>query len=139
MADLGGGVMNDGTLVLVGVEIVPLEDSDVGELTELGGRLRSDLLAARADSVEPVSAGAAPEGAKGLEVLALGQFVVGVVRSIPMLGKIVAVLRDYVARQPVRSVKIALDGDVLEVTAVSGEDQKRLIDAWIARHAEAGR
>jgi hypothetical protein len=131
----GVGVVND-TLMLVGLQIVPLEDADDREVEELGHRLRSDLLTAPVTHVGSVSAGAAPEGSKGLEVLALGQFVVGLVRSVPGLRKVVGVLRDFVAGQPVRSIKITLDGDVLEVTAVSGEDQRRLIDAWIARHTQ---
>ena len=127
--------MTDDALVTVGVEITPLEDSDKRELTELGNRLRRDLGQTPATRIEAVSVGSAPTGSKGLEVLALGHFVVEISRSVPALRKVVAVLRDYVIRQPVRSVKISLDGDVLEVTAASSEDQRRLIDAWIAQHA----
>jgi hypothetical protein len=139
IAYLGGWrAVDDDALVVVGVEITPLEDSDEREVAELGGRLRSDLRQTSATRVEAVSVGSAPVGSKGFEVLALGHFVVELARSAPALRKVVAVLRDYVARQPVRSVKISLDGDVLEVTAVSSEDQRRLIDAWIAQHAQPG-
>ena len=128
--------MDDEVSVLMGVEITPLEDSDEREVAELGGRLRSDLRQTPATRVEAVSVGSAPAGSKGFEVLALGHFVVEIANSVPALRKVVSVLREYVARQPVRSVKISLDGDVLEVTAVSSEDQRRLIDAWIAQHAQ---
>src|SRR4051794_14243690 len=104
----------------VGVQIAALEDSDDRELAQLATRLRSELLATDADRVDPVRTGDAPPGTKGLEVLALGHLVVQVA-SIPALRRVVAALRDYVARQPVRSVKLTIDGDVLEVTAVSDE------------------
>jgi hypothetical protein len=129
--------VDDDALVVVGVEITPLEDSDEREVADLGGRLRADLRQTPATRIEAVSAGSAPPGAKGLELLALGHFVVEIARSVPALRDVIAVLRDYVVRQPVRSVKISLDGDVLEVTAASGEEQRRLIDAWIAQHAQA--
>jgi hypothetical protein len=130
--------MYDDALVMLGLEINPLEDSDKREIAELGNRLRRDLGQTSATRVEAVSTGSAPTGSKGLEVLALGHFVVEIARSVPALRKVVAVLWDYVVRQPVRSVKISLDGDVLEVTAASSEDQRRLIDAWIAQHARPG-
>src|SRR4051794_24138299 len=103
----------------LGVEIVALEDSDDRELAELGRRLRTELLATDAQRVEAVRSGQAPVGSKGLEVLALGHLIVVMGRSIPALRGLIGALRDYVAHQPVRSVKITIGDDVLEVTAVS--------------------
>jgi hypothetical protein len=35
-----------------------------------------------------------------------------------------------------RSVKLEIDGDVLEVTGITRRDQRELIQAWIDRHAD---
>jgi hypothetical protein len=35
-----------------------------------------------------------------------------------------------------RSVRMTVDGDVLEVTGASGADVKQLIDAWVQRHSD---
>jgi hypothetical protein len=53
-----------------------------------------------------------------------------------VLRQVVDAVRDWVGRTGARSVKLTLDGDVLEVTGASGADMKKLIDAWVQRHSE---
>src|ERR1700745_1131589 len=48
------------------LEVLPVADSDAAELTDLAGGLHDELLGVDGASVAPVTAGAAPEGAKGL-------------------------------------------------------------------------
>jgi hypothetical protein len=113
-------------------------DVDDEELAELTGRLRGALLELDVDAVEPASGGAAPEGAKGVELLAIGGLVIRFAMSSAMLRSVVDVASGWMSRQQARSVKLTLDGDTLEVTGTSSEEQQRLIDLWVARHARDG-
>jgi hypothetical protein len=117
------------------LELETLPDTDSEELTALVQRLRAELLDLDVDRVEPLTAGEAPEGAKGVELLALGVLVVQFVLQPGVLTSIVDGVRSWLQRQSVRSVKLTLDGDSLEVTGVSSEEQDRLVELWIARNA----
>ena len=88
------------------------------------------------DEVVPVTAGEAPAGAKGIELLALGGLLVRLGRSSQALRQVVDAIRDGVGRTGDRSVRMTVDGDVLEVTGASGSEVKQLIDAWVQRHGE---
>jgi hypothetical protein len=117
------------------LELETLPDTDSEELAALVQRLRAELLDLDVDRVEPLTAGEAPEGAKGVELLALGVLVVQFVLQPGVLTSIVDGVRSWLQRQSVRSVKLTLDGDSLEVTGVSSEEQDRLVELWIARNA----
>ena len=121
--------------VSIVTHIVTDTDTDPRELAELGDRLRTDFLDTGVDEVRPRSDGPAPAGTKAAELLALGSFLVTVGGSLPMLRQVLATVRDWVALQPVRSVTLSLDGDTIEIGHATGDQQRRLVDAWIARHA----
>ncbi len=72
---------------------------------------------------------------KQVELLALGGLVVQFVLQPEVLTSIVDGVRAWLQRQSVRSVKLTLDCDSLEVTGVSSEEQDRLVELWIARNA----
>jgi hypothetical protein len=55
--------------------------------------------------------------------------------SSALLGAVVKVIQSWVAARRGRSVKIALGDDFIEVSGVSSDDQRRLIEQWIAAHA----
>jgi hypothetical protein len=42
----------------------------------------------------------------------------------------------WVSHRGGRSVKLGLDGDVLEINGITREDQRELIHAWIDRHTD---
>lgn len=90
------------------------------------------------DRVEPATDGGAPEGAKGLELLTFGGLAIRAALGAPALKSVVDVTVAWLGRQGARSVKLTLDGDMLELTGVSSDEQGRLVDQWIARHADAG-
>jgi hypothetical protein len=113
-------------------------EHDAEELAELTQRLRDELLELDVDAVEPATGGAAPEGAKGLELLAVGGLVVRFAMKAPVLRAVVDTNVGWLGRQQARSVKLTLDGDTLELTGVSSDEQQRLIELWVARHAAAG-
>jgi len=51
------------------------------------------------------------------------------------IGLIVQAIQSWVGRRSSRSVKLAIENDSLELTNVSSEDQRRLIESFLARHA----
>jgi hypothetical protein len=113
------------------VQVLPVADSDAEELADLAGGLHAELLDVDAALVAPLSAEAAPEGAKGLADLAgwlLVQF-----GTLDGLRAVVASVRGWTARTG-RTVEISIGGDALKVTGVTSQQQGQLIDAWLARH-----
>lgn len=108
---------------------------DAEALADLTQRLRSELLDLEIDSVEPAAGGEAPDGAKGVELLAIGGLVVRFVLRADVLKSVVTTTSAWLGRQQARSVKLTLDGDTLEVTGLSSEEQSGLIELWVARHA----
>jgi hypothetical protein len=55
-----------------------------------------------------------------------------------VLKSVVDATTAWLGRQQGRSVKLTLDGDTHEVTGVSSDEQRRLVDLWVARHADDG-
>ena len=111
-------------------------DSDAEELAELTRRLRGQLLELDVDTVEPATGGEAPAGSKGIELLAIGGLVIQFAMKSEVLKSVVDATTAWLGRQQGRSVKLTLDGDTLEVTGVSSHEQRRLVDLWVARHAD---
>jgi hypothetical protein len=114
------------------VQVLPVADSDAEELADLAGGLHAELLDVDAASVAPLPAEAAPEGAKGLAVLAGG--LVFQFGTLDGLRAVVASVRGWTARTG-RTVEISIGGDALKVTGVTSQQQGELVDAWLARHA----
>ena len=124
--------MSEQSQVSLQVEAGP--DADAEEVAEATAQLRRELLELDVDSVKAPEGGPPPPGSKAAEVLAIGSLIVTLVKSTG-LGAVVHTIQSWISRQQQRSVKLAIDGDTLEVTGVSSDDQRRLIDEWIARHA----
>ena len=109
-------------------------DADPAEIDEITAKLRRELLELDVESVERAPAGEAPEGSRGI-ALALGALVVKFAAP-KLLAAVVAVIKGWASRHGgARSVKLTMNGDSLEVTAASSEEQDRLIEAWIDRHS----
>jgi hypothetical protein len=117
------------------VEVSAGPSADAEELDELVGHLRRELLELDVDSVDRARGGPAPKGARAVDVLALGTLLVSLVDPATVLPTVVAAVEVWLRGRGQRSVKLEVDGDVLEVTGLSSQDQRRLIDGWLARHA----
>jgi hypothetical protein len=116
------------------VQPQPGPDTDAEELAELVGRLRTELLDLDVDAVRQPTHGEAPEGSKAAGLVTVGELVVRLMTSPEVLASIIGAVGSWVRRNRVRSVKLTLDGDALEVTGVSSAEQERLIDLWVTRH-----
>lgn len=118
------------TQVVLEVDAGP--DADEQEVAELALRLRDDLDALDVGSVQLARSGAAPPGAKSVDPVEWGKLVVAIVSS-PALLSLVRTANAWVGRQRRGRVRIKIGDDELVLTGVSTEDQRRLIDDWLAR------
>jgi hypothetical protein len=117
------------------LDVGPAADAD--ELERLARSLRAELLELDVDAVEPAVAGPAPHDARAIEALMLGALIVRLGRHSETLTSVVRTVRAWLGSHENRSVRIELDGDVLELTGASDQERERLVDAWITRHATA--
>ncbi|MDQ1750571.1 MAG: hypothetical protein QOE71_1627 [Pseudonocardiales bacterium] len=109
-------------------------DADAEEVAELTRGLREQLVQLDVDDVELVRSGPAPAGAKGLDVMAVGSLIVSLASS-GGLASLVASILSWVGGSAQRSIKLSVAGDTLEMTGITSEQQQRLIDDWLSRHA----
>jgi hypothetical protein len=106
------------------------------ELVALAVRLREWLLPVAVESVGLVAAGPAPSGTRSAGMFVAGVLTVLLARSSELLGKLIDVVQSWLSSSGARSVRLELDGDVLEVTGITRGDQRELIQAWIDRHTD---
>jgi hypothetical protein len=114
---------------------VDAEGAEVEEVAELTRQLRRTLLELDVDAAEPVPAGQVPPDTKAVEALALGGLLVSLVNASGLLASVVEAIQSWVVGRGPRSVRLELDGDVLEVSGVSSRRQDELIKVWLDRHA----
>ena len=81
-----------------------LEGGDAAELDELTRQLQTEVGELNVDSVESVSAGAAPPGTKALDMAAIGQMMVTLAPTV--IPPLFDLLRSWVDRKPSTPVKI---------------------------------
>jgi hypothetical protein len=118
----------------LGVQVVVGPDGDAEEIAEATLRLRRELLDLDLDAVEVPGSGEPPPGSRAVDVAALGALLVHLADP-EMLAGVVAAVRSWLSGSSRRSIKLELDGDVLELRGVSSQEQRRLTDEWLARHA----
>jgi hypothetical protein len=80
--------------------------------------------------------GQAPPGTRAGEVLLAGVLTVMLAQSSGLLTAVVETVKSWASLGRERSVKLELDGDVLEATGITRTNQRELIQTWIDRHAE---
>lgn len=109
---------------------------DAEELAALAVQLRTQLLELDIESAEPATLGQAPPGTRAGEVLLAGALTVMLAQSSGLLTAVVETVKSWASLSRERSVKLELDGDVLEVTGITRTDQRELIQTWIDHHAD---
>ena len=114
---------------------VDAEGGEVEEVAELTRQLRRTLLELDVDAAEPVPEGKAPPDTKAVDALAVGGLLVSLVNASGLLASVVEAIQSWMVGRGPRSVRLELDGDVLEVSGVSSRRQDELIEVWLERHA----
>jgi hypothetical protein len=110
----------------------PGPNSDDEERAELALRLRDDLSDLDLESVHFRSAASPDPGAKSGDAVMWGTLLVSIVSS-GALTALVNTVNTWIARQRGGSISVKVDGDELVLTGASSDDQRRLIDDWLAR------
>jgi hypothetical protein len=112
------------------------DDADDPYLEQLALQLRAELLQTDVDSVEPATSGEAPEGARSPLALVAGALIASISpgKIVTVIGTIVSWLRTNRGPKD-RKVRIEIDGDVIDITGADDETEKRLVNAFIKRHA----
>lgn len=114
---------------------VDAQDAEPEEIAELTRNLRSELLELDVDAAELAAGGDAPPGTKSVDAIALGGLIVSLANASGLLASVVDAIKSWVSGHGPRSVKLELDGDVLEVSGISSRRQDQLIKLWLDRHA----
>ena len=109
-------------------------DDDNEQLERLTHQLNEDLRELDIDKVDLIRKGDAPIGAKG-DVMTWGSLLVTLASS-GVLSTLVNTLQSWLTRHERQSMTIEIGGDKLQITGISSEEQKRLIEDWINRHKE---
>jgi hypothetical protein len=81
-----------------------LDGGDNAELDELSNQLRAEVGDLNVDSIEPVSEGAAPDGTKSADYMAIGQMAVTLAPAL--IPPLFDLLKSWVERKPSTPVKI---------------------------------
>ncbi len=126
--------MSTGESLAVRVEVASQPDADEVRLEELAASLRRELIELDVAAVERVDEDSVPAGAKVGEAFALAALVVTIAKTAGSLAAVVRALQEWAARGG-RSVKLDVDGDTIEISGASREQQDRLIAAWIDKQA----
>jgi hypothetical protein len=109
-------------------------EADAKELAGITRRLREELLELDVEAVEFAQGGETPEGAKIGRAVDWNTLLLTLAASGGVLTTIIGMLQSWLTRHERRSVTLEIDGDKIEITGISSEEQKRLIDAWLRRH-----
>ncbi|MFL6123872.1 hypothetical protein [Actinophytocola sp.] len=108
-------------------------DGDADEVAEAALQVRRELLSLDVVDVTTPAGGEAPPGSRGLELAALGALVVTIAGS-PLLDSLLDTVKSWLAGSHRRSIRLELNGDVLELTGVSSKEQRRLTEEWLRRN-----
>jgi hypothetical protein len=111
------------------------DDADPEQVDAATLAVRRELLELDVEDVVPAKAGAAPEGARGLDVAALGALLVQAGGAAQAVASVVTVLRGWLKRSPSqahRSVRITVGGQSIELTEATQAQQQQLVDRFLA-------
>jgi hypothetical protein len=103
----------------------------------LTGYLRAELLQLDVENVTTPRAGELPPGTRAVDVAVIGALLVALGQSAEDLRSVVSVISGWLRRDQGtrRTVRLELDGDTLELSQASADDQEQLIELFVSRHA----
>jgi hypothetical protein len=121
-------------LELLRVDLRLEPDADAAELDSAVLSLREELLDLDVGAVKRPAFGPPPEGAKAVDATIVGALVVEAGKDV--ISAVVRTIQGWVGRGRSRSVRLQLGEDTIEISDPSADDQRRLIEAFLVRHAE---
>ncbi|RSN33386.1 hypothetical protein DL990_15570 [Amycolatopsis sp. WAC 01416] len=115
------------------------DGADAERVDQLTGYLRSELIDRGVAEVKALPAGPAPPGSRAFDVATVGGLLVTLGQSAEGLRSVVAAVREWLSRggRVKRTVRLEIDGDVLELSEASLTDQDKLVDLFVGRHSRS--
>jgi hypothetical protein len=107
-------------------------DADAQEIAESASQLRRELLDLDVDAIETPRLSEPPAGSRAADVGAIGSFLV--TAGPQFLAAVVAAAQAWLGHRQQRSIRLELDGDVLELTGLASDQQRLLTEEWLRRH-----
>jgi ribosomal protein L29 len=106
------------------------------ELEEMTQQLRNELLELNyVESIESVETNQKiPEGVKGIEGSTVGSLLVNLVTSSGVIENITATLQSWLQNRGNQKAIVEINGDKIEITGLSSENQNKLVQAFIDKH-----
>lgn len=116
------------------------DGADAERIDALTAHLRRELLQLDVEDVTAGPGGPPPDGARAVDVAAVGALLVSLGGAAGGLKEVVTVIRGWLSRgdKVRRTVKIEIGGDTLELSEASMADQDRLIDIFVRQHTAPG-
>jgi hypothetical protein len=112
------------------------EGAEAERLDDLAGLLRRELLQLDVDDVTRLPAGAAPPASRAVDASAVGGLLVSLGHAAGRLKAVIQAVERWLARgQQPRTVRVEIDGEVLELSNASAADQSHLVELFITRHS----
>jgi len=116
------------------IDIIPYENDEAEIMANLTRDIRDDFLELEIKAVDYIHKNIIPEKTKSGEIIEWGTLLLTLAASGGVITTIVTAIQSWLSRHERRSIVLEIDQDRLEITGVSSEEQKKLIDAWLARH-----
>jgi hypothetical protein len=113
------------------------EGAEPQYLEALANHLRDELLELPVADVTPVRNEELPRGARGVDAATVGALVVSLGGAAEVLRAVMSAIVAWMGRGSMtrtRTVRLELDGDVLELSGASTAQQEELIGLFIHRH-----
>lgn len=115
------------------------EEAEPERVAELTGYLREELLELDVDDVTAVPGGEVPPGARAVDIAQIGALMVALGSSATALNQVVTVVRSWLGRfhdtRP--SLRLELDGDVIEVSEATDDQVREAFGMFVRRHSTA--
>jgi hypothetical protein len=112
--------------------------ADADSLDRSAHALRQEILEIPdVESVTTRSEGPAPEGARGLDVAAIGELIVVAQSGVALASSLIGLMQGWLKRrEPTQSLKLTIDGKSIELTATAGQ-QQALVEEFLRQVAPA--
>ncbi len=113
--------------------------SDQTRLDQLSRMLRDELRLVDGADVHPGPPVPAPPGARGVDASTVSTLVIALIGTGGLPGVITAV-RAWLDRghEAPRSIRMEVDGDVLELSGATAAEHDELVSLFLSRHAGTG-
>lgn len=118
--------------------VVGEADADPERVDSLARYLLTELRELDDVDVALTREGEAPPGSKVVDPITIGGLLITLLSS-QALPHVIELIRGWLGRgaeRETRAVKLELDGDSLELTAATAEEQERLVELFVARHTD---